>query len=151
QPWERSDCWRNKLLVVGLAVAPLALLNWRAQAYLADFRVLIQVLLWTFVLAAICSSGFWIENTRSVARGLRWSVMSQLALFVLVAVLIATSCPLAFGPAGHELFTRFFMGGLIYCGALLWLGRRFWKDKGLKLGGALVILLLLSLLAQLLA
>jgi hypothetical protein len=160
QPAERSRLWNEKAAVVTFAVAAALLLHWlsRIPLYLAmhGSGVLLRndpVLFATdlaaviFLLATLCSAGFWTLVARSTMGGLVFSVAS----LCLTAMLVTFGLQKIYGEElafeSHNVAAVMACGGLAYSALFLWLGWRRFKrmelrdavfGEGIELSGAAV-------------
>ena len=151
QPVERRRIWQDKILIVLLAGIAVIMVNWQFQQLLSDLPGWLLLLVWMFLLACVCSSGFWIQSTGSVLGGLACDVTIQLLLFGGLALAIKSKYELSIGLAIADGLRTIILPSVIYSLAFLWLGRQFWQRTFLKIGVGLVLFLLLCGLSQCLA
>jgi hypothetical protein len=146
QPVERWSLWRAKLLVVCLVGVVVMLINWQVQELISNLPALLLLLVWMGLLATICSSGFWIQTTGSVFAGLALSVVNQLLVFGGLGLAIGDRHGFAISFPNAEVLLPLVFATLLYSGAFLWLGRRFWTGTFVTIGiGALIFLMLCGL------
>jgi hypothetical protein len=150
QPVERKRLWQNKTLIVLLAGMAVSLVNWQFQQFLSDMTLPL-LFAWMFLLASVCSSGFWIQSTGSILGGLACAVLIQLFVFGGLAFVIKHYCELSVGLFNADIFIAVFVPSILYCTVFLWFGRRFWRRNFLKIGPSVLLFLLLCGLSQWLA
>jgi len=141
QPFNRSRLWNEKLLAVSSAMVTLALVYWLCHQFapLLGFRWLLEteigsqqprlpieaiLLAGTFLLATICSAGFWSLLARSTIGGMVLSLASQFlsvggVVFVLQRI-YGSELPFEDSTVTKGIV----IVGLIYSAVFLWLGWR---------------------------
>src|SRR5436190_1038657 len=113
QPVERRRHWQNKVLTVLLAGIAVALVNWRFQQLLSDLPAVLLLFVWMFLLASVCSSGFWIQSTGSALGGLACNVVIQLLVFGGLALVIKHNFEL-FIDFNADIFMAIFLPSILY-------------------------------------
>jgi hypothetical protein len=135
QPLERSRLWWEKMAVLGGLVSCLGLLVWQVQGLANEFSGFHRAMFNLFLFAAVCSAGFWVQQTRSTAVGFLLAVASQVLLFTGASLLFR----LCLGPEPYPWDAQerrlLVLVGIIYLGACLWLGWPFWKRRLWGLAG----------------
>ncbi|HTL19047.1 MAG TPA: ABC transporter permease subunit, partial [Patescibacteria group bacterium] len=138
QPVPRSQLWKKKLLLVIIAVVAALLVeglvlatvsSWYSgselwDALLRTFSVQGLGLAAVFILATVCSCGYWTLVAGSIIGGLVFTIAIQVITAELVALVWArvSNNPEPFGNSG--LFPALIIAGAIYSMLFLWLGRR---------------------------
>jgi hypothetical protein len=150
QPTERSRLWQDKLLSVSLAAVAVGLLNWQFQQLLLQLPASLLLLVWMFLVASVCSTGFWIQSTGSTAVGIACSVLNQVLVFGGLALAVGYK-GFNTGFAGDEVLVTVVIASTVYFATFLWLGRRFLQGAFLKLGTGAFLFLLLCWLSWFLA
>jgi len=144
-PAERWRLWGDKLVAIAIAAISLACLNWRVHGLLAGFPIqdLGPLVGWLFLMGTICSLGFWIVTTRSVLLGIALSFGVQFVVFIGLGLAAAEWVVPGTGIRGGDFAGPLVVGGLVYCGAFIWLGREFWKTQFLSKAGAALLVLVM--------
>src|SRR5205807_2009810 len=132
QPCKRSRLWNEKLLVLFLTVASVALI---CPAIMATLGLLVAgriphpaepefiqicVAVAIAILATVCSTGFWTMVARSTIGGLVFSAASQFMVLVVIGVALQK----IYGevPVRDSIVTgTVVVTGLIYSAIFLWL------------------------------
>jgi hypothetical protein len=147
-PIERSRVWRDKMLAVALATLGLVFANWRVQMLIFEASVFATALFWLFLVATICSSGFWILSTRSALAGVACAILNQLVVCGAIGCAAVAILGPMFGTREPDLMRTLVVGSLAYCAGFVWLGRRYWQKRQLVDVAPILLVVLFCGLAQ---
>jgi hypothetical protein len=132
QPMDRSRLWKEKLLAATIAVGALALVHGVATIATGQLRLGEALLCLIFMVAAICSVGYWTLATRSVIGGIVAAVSTP--IWVSFAIHLTVYYGLGLRPEFDEWTTVVLAicAGAVYSAFFLWLGRRQFAELELK-------------------
>ena len=153
QPIPRATLWNEKLLVLAGAVLAAVLIHWLVQLIVLAWVPFVQphldltphqmLLAGSFLLAAVCSAGFWTLLARSTIGGMVFSLGAP-GFLGLVAASIATRTnePYVLQFGDSRTAPAIIVTWLIYSPVLLWLGWRMFarlevRGVAFEGGGAL--------------
>jgi ABC-type transport system involved in multi-copper enzyme maturation permease subunit len=148
QPFSRSRLWNQKMLTLTAAILTAAFLEAALLTVIAGWypgnEVLDAVraalgnderfLAGAFLLATVCSAGFWTLVAGSTLGGLVFTVSSQFGLALVLALGLARLRGDAEPLWSPQTFFALGPAGLVYSAVFLWLGRR--KFVGLQVKSA---------------
>ncbi|HYG34203.1 MAG TPA: hypothetical protein VEC99_05440 [Clostridia bacterium] len=147
QPCERSRIWSSKLLATLYAVATLVLLNWRTLSWISHWTARESTFLILFLIATLCSAGFWIPITRSTVRGLALSIVTQSVIFLALNSLVERWYGRSPSLQDVSLLVAL-SAAVVYLAGLLWLGWRFWRQRLAVLVSLISLFIIIWFLAE---
>ena len=137
QPLPRSRVWRQKTIIVGVLVLLAALFEfgWLAavswypgikpsDALEYSFTGEELLLAAVFLVATVCSCGYWTLVAQSTIGGLVFTISAQLLSALAVGLVVERVGHGTELIASSTTFPSLLIGGLLYSGVFLWLGRR---------------------------
>ncbi len=132
QPIERSRLWREKLLAATFAVGGLALVHGIAAGATGQLRLGEAVLYLLFMVAGICSLGYWTLAIPSIIGGIVAAVGAPIGLSLVIHLIVYYG--LGLRPEFDEQTTVVLAicAGAVYSAFFLWLGRRQFVELELK-------------------
>ncbi len=144
QPCDRARSWKTKLFAAAIALGSLALLAVLGILVLscvgspADHANSDQgnptliILTLTFLIATLCSAGFWTLVAQSTIGGIAFTVAIQFGITLAVQVIVSRLFQIPIGSDDPRIVASTALVGLIYSATFLWLGRRKWVNLELR-------------------
>ncbi|MBE0544043.1 MAG: hypothetical protein IH623_22095 [Verrucomicrobia bacterium] len=154
QPCERSRVWKEKVAVLGFALGFLALIQLVLQQivivglpdvaalYLVDgselplrtwfFPPEKNLLAGVFLLATVCSAGFWTLVARSTIGGMAFTFSAMYCAAVVVALVLGRLFALNVRFHDWPYVLGLAAAGAVYSGVLLWLGWRKFAEMEIR-------------------
>lgn len=138
QPLPRSRVWRQKTILMGSLVLMAVVFecawlvgvsSWYPGSEMADavrysFTGEELLLAALFLIATVCSCGYWTLVAQSTIGGLVFTISAQLLSALAVGLVVGRAWHANEISASPVTLPALLVGGLLYSGVFLWLGRR---------------------------
>ena len=95
-------------------------------------KLTLVILTFTFLIATLCSAGFWTLVAQSTIGGIAFTVAIQFGITLAVQVVVSRFFQIPIGNDDSRVVLGIALVGLVYSATFLWLGRRKWVNFELR-------------------